>query len=284
MNRRILRAATIAVIACFPFTALAADIATSCQGAKQKEAAGLAKCLGGAEAKRILTADTAAYMDAVSKCTTKFQGKWDNAETKATDKGGVCPSTGDKAAVQNSIESHVACLTSALNNPDDAACLTCGNGVLETGEDCDLGDLGGGTCASATAGAFPTGALSCDVGCVFDTSECLPDACSGGAVVGGMCWFLGAVGESCTTVCSGKSRSYNSSTLTYAGSLGTDANCEAVLTALGIGGTGVVDAGPGAGIGCFHLPTAMPGRFREVTPATTAAASSVNERRACACQ
>ncbi len=46
----------------------------------------------------------------------------------------------------------------------------CGNGVIDAGEDCDFGDLGGATCVSQ--GASGSG-LICGVGCVFDTSGCV---------------------------------------------------------------------------------------------------------------
>jgi hypothetical protein len=45
----------------------------------------------------------------------------------------------------------------------------CGNGVQETGEDCDGSDLGGSSCQSLGLGS---GSLACDSGCLFDTSGC----------------------------------------------------------------------------------------------------------------
>lgn len=48
----------------------------------------------------------------------------------------------------------------------------CGNGVIDSGEDCDGSDLGGATCASATMNALPSGALSCAADCKFDVSNC----------------------------------------------------------------------------------------------------------------
>jgi hypothetical protein len=46
---------------------------------------------------------------------------------------------------------------------------TCGDGVVDVGEDCDQANLNGETCA--TQGLFGDG-LACGVGCVFDTSGC----------------------------------------------------------------------------------------------------------------
>jgi hypothetical protein len=63
---------------------------------------------------------------------------------------------GDLSTCQGDL---VTCETNAL----------CGNGVIEVGEDCDVGDLNGETCA--TQGQFGDG-LDCGPGCVFDTSGC----------------------------------------------------------------------------------------------------------------
>lgn len=56
----------------------------------------------------------------------------------------------------------------------------CGNGVIDSGEDCDKDALGGATCASATMNALPNGVLACSANCMFDTS-----GCSSGGNVGG---------------------------------------------------------------------------------------------------
>lgn len=59
--------------------------------------------------------------------------------------------------------------------------LTCGNGAIEAGEDCDGAALGGATCASATANAMPNGVLSCSPTCTFDFSQCSSGGNVGGA-------------------------------------------------------------------------------------------------------
>ena len=45
----------------------------------------------------------------------------------------------------------------------------CGDGVLDPGEACDGGDLGGATCQSQ---GFDAGTLACDAGCMFDAAGC----------------------------------------------------------------------------------------------------------------
>jgi len=47
--------------------------------------------------------------------------------------------------------------------------LGCGDGDIDAGEDCDTGNLNGGTC---TGEGFAGGVLRCDAGCAYDTSDC----------------------------------------------------------------------------------------------------------------
>jgi hypothetical protein len=52
---------------------------------------------------------------------------------------------------------------------DLVVALECGDGGIDAGEDCDLGNLNGGSCAGE---GFAGGVLRCGAGCVYDTSEC----------------------------------------------------------------------------------------------------------------
>lgn len=54
-------------------------------------------------------------------------------------------------------------------NTNLTAALACGNAVLDTGEDCEFGHPGIGTCASE---GFVGGILTCGAGCKYDTSGC----------------------------------------------------------------------------------------------------------------
>lgn len=60
----------------------------------------------------------------------------------------------------------------------------CGNGVVDPGEECDGRSLNGHTCATATSGARPIGALSCTTYCTLDTSFCASSS-TGGSFGGG---------------------------------------------------------------------------------------------------
>lgn len=70
---------------------------------------------------------------------------------------------------------------------------SCGNGVLDAGEECDDGNVAGGDCCSSNCQAEPDGPASCD-GNVCTRS----DTCSGGACIPGPC----QVGAACS-ICGG---------------------------------------------------------------------------------
>jgi hypothetical protein len=116
-----------------------------------------------------------------------------------------------------------------------------------------------------------------------------PPTCAGGVEVGGSCWYYGALGQSCTTVCSNAGKSYSAATESYAGSAGTDAQCGAVLDAIGGGGTGDADqvSDCGFNLGCYWSPPGGGGdnmRGRCTNIAATAGGSWALANRACACQ
>lgn len=78
-------------------------------------------------------------------------------------------------ACGNLIEAQIADLGPACNGPVAA----CGNGLVEPGELCDGGDLGGNSCVSL---GFDGGQLGCSADCSgYDTSACfVAGACEGG--------------------------------------------------------------------------------------------------------
>jgi hypothetical protein len=106
-----------------------------------------------------------------------------------------------------------------------------------------------------------------------------PPVCTG-ELVGGFCWYLGAAGGDCDTTCTNVSRVYDSATASYAGSGGTDANCQAVLAALGIVPSTYMDSAA-TGIGCNTLGGTFAGRD---TNPTTSTATALAISRVCACQ
>ncbi|HEV8324769.1 MAG TPA: VCBS repeat-containing protein [Myxococcota bacterium] len=58
----------------------------------------------------------------------------------------------------------------------------CGDGVLDTGEQCDTTLPPGATCSTATGGALTMGALACTAGCAFDVTAC--NECGNGTAEG----------------------------------------------------------------------------------------------------
>lgn len=103
-------------------------------------------------------------------------------------------------------------------------------------------------------------------------------ACNG-VSVGGGCWYLGAGGESCNTVCASHGGCM-AATESYAGFSGSQSNCGSVLTALGVS-AGVFN--PGAGVpGCATNST-LSLRYYNDTSAQSCSSSDFSLRRACAC-
>jgi cysteine-rich repeat protein len=135
-------------------------------------------------------------------------------------------------------------------------------------------------------------------------------ATAGGTTVAGQdgCWFLGSYGQSCNTVCAGKSLVYSNVTRDVAGSSGTSAACTATLTALGAAvparcdGTPTAAVAPdasGTGVGCIAQDLlilkasrcdADPANtdrfvwFHVYSPETTSSAAFSHMQRACACR
>ncbi len=105
---------------------------------------------------------------------------------------------------------------------------------------------------------------------------------AGGVEVGGACWFAGTLNGSCTAACTAAGRTYDDATRTYAGSAGSSPNCDAVLTAVGLGSGFVITFNSNAS-GCTYDTSSMT-RIRFESPATTAGAlPGADSRRACAC-
>ena len=64
-------------------------------------------------------------------------------------------------------------------NTSSGGPAVCGNDVLEAGEECEVGALGGASCASL---GLEDGDLDCRSDCTFDVSDCTGSASCGDAV------------------------------------------------------------------------------------------------------
>ncbi len=82
---------------------------------------------------------------------------------------GVDPGVSYNYAVNslNSVSTTSSTNTMTVNTP---VCPTCGNGVINSGEQCDGSNLNGQTCMTL---GFIEGTLGCDNNCAFDKSNCV---------------------------------------------------------------------------------------------------------------
>jgi hypothetical protein len=116
------------------------------------------------------------------------------------------------------------------------------------------------------------------------TTPCL----TGGVGVGGFCWFLGALDASCDDTCTGMGLTCSPGTISYAGSGGTSAQCEAVLSALspGLFFGGDLSCTAGFSVGCAvgHFNGGITAGIRCTDPPTDCAGLGLTAGRACACQ
>jgi len=108
-------------------------------------------------------------------------------------------------------------------------------------------------------------------------SACAP-TCSGQSQ-GGYCWYKGAAGQSCTTVCSSHGGVVTAGIINYAGSSGTSPNCLAVVKLFYPATTSVL-APTSQAVGCSYTAGYQ---SRYTSPATTAAASYSQAQRYCSC-
>lgn len=151
------------------------------------------------------------------------------------------------------------------------------------------GSIGHGASVIAYSTATPTCTTSCAA--VSQTRTCTNGVLSGNftnqscadstsVAHGGSCWRYGALNQSCDTVCASSDGCNLTSTRDYAGSGGDNANCQAVLGALGATGANVIN-GTAAGVGCLY--SNFHGSRVRMTTGTTCDATNAYYRRACAC-
>ncbi len=141
-----------------------------------------------------------------------------------------------------------------------SAVRTCNNGVLGGDTTYEFPTCGVITTACALDGISTTGSygfyksdpVACNEGCEYRIRHCQLDGTFSGdpaynktvcqrdwncsaVTVGTYKWYLGKSGESCDQTCTGGRGGCNlNGILNYTGSNGTNANCQAVLTALSI--------------------------------------------------
>ncbi|MFN2376514.1 MAG: DUF1566 domain-containing protein [Candidatus Binatia bacterium] len=135
---------------------------TKCEVGKLKTVAAYASCRLKTEAKGLTQNLTPDFTKCVSKIDTKFPKLEESAGP------GVCPSENDLVDIRDRTDVFTTetaiLLSGGMLPPTD-----CGDGMVDLGEDCDLSNLDGETCASQ---GFYNGELACSPGCDFVTSGC----------------------------------------------------------------------------------------------------------------
>ncbi len=138
------------------------DPVLKCQIGKMQQTAKYASCLFKAETKGLAKGVVPDF----GRCEERFNTKFSRQEEIAGP--GTCPSEADLGDIRDradEFELTIATLLAGGTIPPPV----CGDGVAGIGEDCDIGDLGGESCASQ---GFYNGTLGCAPGCNFDTSDC----------------------------------------------------------------------------------------------------------------
>jgi hypothetical protein len=138
------------------------DAATKCERDRLKLEAGYHQCRLRVEAKGLRKGGALDF----SRCDKTFATGWAKSALRAAAKGATCPGDQDEVRAQSS-----ACADEARDVVGGAPFARCGNGVLESGEECEWGTLGGQTCQGL--GYALGGELGCaPAQCRFDVSGC----------------------------------------------------------------------------------------------------------------
>jgi hypothetical protein len=201
----------------------------------------------------------------------------------AGDPGAICASAKQKAAGKKAADK-LKCHSkgTAHNAPADPDCLTKAEMKFEMAF--AMAEAKGGCAVTGDAAAIEAqvdnfvSTVVASTPISTTTTTTLPCNNGAGAIVAGVCWFLGVSEQSCTQTCAAQGRPYNDATRDFAGSNGSDANCSEVAIALG----GAAAAGHGnlTGVGCYATGG---GTIRDTT-ATTAGATFTQAARYCACE
>lgn len=145
-----------------PAAGAALSAADRCEVGKLKLVATYASC----RLKEEATALSKGLAPDFSRCEDAFTVKFPKLEDSAGPL--VCPSENDVGDVKGRSDAYTGQVATLLSGGTLPA-TDCGDGIVDLGEDCDAGDLGGQTCTSQ---GFDNGTLACAPGCTFDTTQC----------------------------------------------------------------------------------------------------------------
>jgi hypothetical protein len=161
-----------AVLLC-PSSVFAQDaVEKRCEVAKQRTIARYLICRMSAEAKLSAQNDIDKYHLTVTRCGNRLVKKFESLERMAVRRGSSCPTNSDATSAISYLSCSVDIATGATSGgdyPSSCVASTCGDGIIDVGEQCDQGSLNSRTCESQ---GFEGGTLACSSGCVFDMSGC----------------------------------------------------------------------------------------------------------------
>jgi cysteine-rich repeat protein len=106
------------------------------------------------------------------------------ADAACTETGAECQAPGVDV-VDDDGDGLIGCLDADCAAEPVCAVLTCPDGVIGAGEECDGALFGNETCASQTANAQPLGNLACNAACQIDATGCTAVVCNNNGVVDG---------------------------------------------------------------------------------------------------
>lgn len=279
----------IAAVAAFcsftiPLPTQAAEPSAKCLSGKLLQAGKYAGCRMKMDSRAVAKGVEADYY----RCESRFSDEWDAIEARAA---GACASTGDEAAVKAAISTCVGDVAAGLKPSIQAprpevrcskrklkaagkyvACRmkmdsrAAAKGVAPDYTRCESKfSARWRKTETKSAGACPTSGDEAAVEaaitmCMDNVAAGLTSSASSacpGALVDGACWFLSENQSDCIERCAEAGLRYDQATRMYAGSDGTDANCEKILDALGAPGDPFVLNSTDCsnvpnGMGCFH--------------------------------
>lgn len=146
--------------------AAGATDAQKCRAALELGSGNYAACVLKAESQFTKTGDGAALGTALTRCSDRFGKAYGHATARWS---GSCP----VVEPASSLEAHLLQCTTATASAAAGGTLMdfCGDGVIDVGEQCDGGDLGGASCPSL---GYEGGTLACAGLCTYDTTGCHP--------------------------------------------------------------------------------------------------------------
>ena len=154
--------------------------------------------LDGYEAGTLSCTATCTYD--TSKCTFCGDGALNGTEEcEGSEFGGVtCQELGYGGGQLSCTSSCTIDTSGCSSDCTDGSCPTCGNGVIDAGEECDNEALNGATCSSL---GFADGNLGCTSSCTYDTSGCTACTscrdCNNQACIDGQCTSCRSDGDCC---------------------------------------------------------------------------------------